>query len=44
VPGALLSVPVTAALLVVVERLQARSETVPLSPAQPTTGAAVESS
>jgi predicted PurR-regulated permease PerM len=42
VPGALLSVPVTAALLVVVERLQARSETVPLSPAQPATGEPVE--
>ncbi len=32
IPGALLSVPLTAALLVVVERLQARRETVPLSP------------
>jgi predicted PurR-regulated permease PerM len=44
VPGALLSVPLTAALLVVVERLQARRETVPLSPVQPVTGEAVESS
>jgi predicted PurR-regulated permease PerM len=43
VPGALLSVPVAAALLVVVERLQARRETVPLSPAQPATGEPVES-
>lgn len=32
-PGAFISVPLVAALLVVVERLQARSETVPLSPA-----------
>lgn len=31
--GALLAVPLTAALLVVVERLQARAETVPVSPA-----------
>jgi len=31
-PGAFISVPLVAALLVVVERLQARSETVPLSP------------
>lgn len=44
VAGALLSVPLAAALLVIVERLQARSETVPLSPAQPTTGAPVEAS
>ena len=44
IPGALLSVPLAAALLVVVERLQARSETVPLSPAQPATGEPVESS
>jgi predicted PurR-regulated permease PerM len=33
VPGALISVPLVAALLVIVERLQARSETVPLHPA-----------
>ncbi len=32
-PGAFISVPLVAALLVIVERLQARSETVPLSPA-----------
>jgi predicted PurR-regulated permease PerM len=32
-PGALISVPLVAALLVIIERLQARSETVPLSPA-----------
>src|SRR5512141_383016 len=32
-PGAFISVPPVAALLVVVERLQARTETVPLSPA-----------
>lgn len=44
VAGALLSVPITAALLVVVERLQARSETVPLSPVPPTTDDPVESS
>jgi predicted PurR-regulated permease PerM len=44
IPGALLSVPLAAALLVVVERLQARSATVPLSPAQPATGEPVESS
>jgi predicted PurR-regulated permease PerM len=44
VAGALLSVPLAAALLVVVERLQARRETVPLSPAQPATGEPVESS
>ena len=44
IPGALLSVPLTAALLVVVERLQARRETVPLSPAQPATGEPVETS
>lgn len=43
VPGALLSVPLAAALLVVVERLQARSAIVPLSPAQPATGEPVES-
>lgn len=36
VPGALISVPLVAALLVVVERLQARSDTVPLSPAAAT--------
>lgn len=42
IPGALLSVPIAAALLVVVERLQARSETIPLAPAQPATGEAVE--
>jgi predicted PurR-regulated permease PerM len=42
VAGALLSVPLAAALLVVVERLQARDETVPLSPAQPATGEALE--
>jgi predicted PurR-regulated permease PerM len=33
VPGALLSVPLVAALLVVVERLQARTEPIPISPA-----------
>jgi predicted PurR-regulated permease PerM len=43
IAGALLSVPLTAALLVVVERLQARRETVPLSPAQPATGEPVDS-
>jgi predicted PurR-regulated permease PerM len=43
VSGALLSVPLAAALLVVVERLQARRETVPLAPAQPVTGEPVES-
>jgi predicted PurR-regulated permease PerM len=37
VPGALLSVPLAAALLVVVERLQARVETVPISPTAPET-------
>lgn len=36
VPGALLSVPLVAALLVVVERLQARRESVPLRPHTPT--------
>jgi len=35
IPGALISVPVVAALLVVVERLQARDSPVPLSPQQP---------
>lgn len=44
VSGALLSVPLAAALLVVVERLQARSETIPLAPAQPATGEPVKSS
>ena len=44
VPGALLSVPIAAALLVVVERLQARDETVPLSHSQPASGEPVESS
>lgn len=44
VPGALLSVPIAAALLVVLQRLQARAETVPLSPSQPATGEPVESS
>ena len=33
--GALLAVPLVAALLVVVERLQAREQSVPISPAQP---------
>ena len=32
IPGALISVPLVAALLVVVERLQARKETVPITP------------
>ncbi|MDL2335141.1 MAG: AI-2E family transporter [Chloroflexota bacterium] len=44
VPGALLSVPIAAALLVVVERLQARDEPVPLSASQPSAGEPVESS
>ncbi|MEO8625224.1 MAG: AI-2E family transporter [Candidatus Limnocylindrales bacterium] len=44
IAGALLSVPLAAALLVVVERLQARDEPVPLSPTQPATGEPVESS
>jgi predicted PurR-regulated permease PerM len=35
IAGALLSVPLVAALLVVVERLQARTEPVPISPAAP---------
>ncbi|MEA2678098.1 MAG: hypothetical protein QOJ81_2239 [Chloroflexota bacterium] len=35
VPGAFISVPLVAVLLVMVERLQARSETIPLSPAAP---------
>ena len=35
IPGALISVPLVAALLVVVERLQAREESVPISPASP---------
>jgi predicted PurR-regulated permease PerM len=35
IPGALISVPVVAALLVVVERLQARESPVPLSPEKP---------
>lgn len=35
VPGALIAVPLVAALLVVVERLQARAETVPLTPGAP---------
>jgi len=35
IPGALISVPVVAALLVVVERLQARDSPVPLSPHSP---------
>jgi predicted PurR-regulated permease PerM len=35
VPGALISVPLVAALLVVVERLQARDSPVPLSPEKP---------
>ncbi len=35
IPGALISVPLVAALLVVVERLQARESTVPLSPNPP---------
>jgi predicted PurR-regulated permease PerM len=43
VAGALLSVPIAAALLVVVERLQARREPVPLAPTQPVTAEAVES-
>jgi predicted PurR-regulated permease PerM len=42
IAGALLSVPLAAALLVVVERLQARRETVPLAPTQPATGEPVE--
>jgi predicted PurR-regulated permease PerM len=42
IPGALLSVPLAAALLVVVERLQARDEPVPLAPSQPTTGEIIE--
>lgn len=36
IPGALISVPLVAALLVVVERLQAREAPVPLSPQPPT--------
>ncbi len=44
IAGALLSVPLAAALLVVVERLQARSEPIPLAPSQPVTGEAVETS
>jgi predicted PurR-regulated permease PerM len=35
IPGALISVPLVAALLVVVERLQAREAPIPLSPQQP---------
>ena len=35
VPGALISVPLVAALLVIVERLQVRDETVPLTPGAP---------
>ena len=35
IPGALISVPLVAALLVVVERLQARAAPIPLSPQQP---------
>ena len=35
IPGALISVPLVAALLVVVERLQARDAPIPLSPQQP---------
>jgi predicted PurR-regulated permease PerM len=42
IPGALLSVPLVAALLVVVERSQARDEPVPLAPAQPATGEAID--
>lgn len=42
VAGALLSVPLVAALLVVLERLQARDETVPLAATQPTTGETLE--
>ena len=44
VAGALLSVPLAAALLVVVERLQARSEPVPMAPSQPATGEPIEAS
>jgi predicted PurR-regulated permease PerM len=35
IPGALISVPLVAALLVVVERLQARASPVPISPEKP---------
>ena len=35
IPGALIAVPLMAALLVIVERLQARTDTVPLSPSAP---------
>src|SRR3954470_7524513 len=35
IPGALISVPIVAALLVIVERLQARESPVPLSPEKP---------
>ena len=43
IPGALLSVPLVAAVLVVVERLQARESPVPLSP-PPTPPEAAEQS
>jgi predicted PurR-regulated permease PerM len=42
IAGALLSVPLAAALLVVVERLQARDEPIPLAPTQPATAEPVE--
>ncbi|MEP7360305.1 MAG: AI-2E family transporter [Chloroflexota bacterium] len=42
VAGALLSVPLAAALLVVVERLQARDEPVPIAPSQPATGETID--
>jgi predicted PurR-regulated permease PerM len=42
IAGALLSVPLIAALLVIVERLQARTETIPLAPVEPATGEPVE--
>lgn len=35
IPGALISVPLVAALLVIAERLQARDESIPLSPDKP---------
>ncbi len=43
IPGALLSVPLVAAMLVVVERLQARESPVPLSPSPPPPEAAEQS-
>jgi predicted PurR-regulated permease PerM len=43
IPGALISVPLVAALLVVVERLQARATPVPISPEKPPSESGVES-